>query len=510
VAAAAYVAAHQRPQYTPPPPAPAQFAASVITNQALARAHFTPKRLYADNARRLASQAKEFQPNRVESDLLLSEALTRYDGLGAGEKAIWEQKARQHDIEQPFVLKRILECFKSNASSSFEAVAGEIDHWCSGETIRQLYVKCDYKKYVERVVPIVGPEQKKENLAFARRLRSNWNQGPGKYLVINIDEKWMVGMLARHAKMCELLGLPRTHLYAQHKNHITKLMVLAITGYAFEDHFENGGTGVLLGLHRIVAAKIARKAQNARGRKADGSMGFPAPGKGWDGGGVQKRAMGDPWMVPAAITGSNSGTSDNPKFSLLQLFKEVVFPQLVKLTEPTGALFFGYTVVWQWDNAGPHVEAGLMKYVTPFCRAHGWLWEPQGPQMPIANTCDLYVFPLMSRWHAYLCRKHGKAPVSPDVIWQNVKAVWTRIPSANIAAAHVMAYRVMEKVIKAKGGNEFITNGMHCGVRRDFVYTNEGIRRKDQKKLKAPDVIMGAENWWERVPNKASEVGYDE
>jgi hypothetical protein len=74
----------------------------------------------------------------------------------------------------------------------------------------------------------------------------------------------------------------------------------------------------------------------------------------------------------------------------------------------------------------------------------------------------------------------------------NVKAVWSRIPSANIAASHVLAYRVMEKVIKAKGGNNFITNGMHCGVRRDFVYTDEGIRPRRGGKLAAPDVEMSS------------------
>ena len=134
--------------------------------------------------------------------------------------------------------------------------------------------------------------------------------------------------------------------------------------------------------------------------------------------------------------------------------------------------------MWQWDNAPGHIDKTLVAFAKEFCAAQPtpWIWAPQSAQLPISNTCDLYVFPLMSRWHAYLCRKHGRAPVSPDVIWTNVKAVWSRIPSANIAASHVLAYRVMEKVIKAKGGNKFITNGMHCGVRRDFVYTDEGIR----------------------------------
>lgn len=249
-------------------------------------------------------------------------------------------------------------------------MAGEIDHWCSGETIRQLFAKCNYKNYVERIVPIIGDEQREKNLAFAK-LRSNWGQGAGKYLIVNVDEKWMVGMLARHAKMCDMLGLERTNLFAQHKNHIAKLMVLAITGYAFEDHFENGGVGVLLGLHRIVAAKIAQKAQNAYRRKKNGKMGFPDPGEGMNGCGERLRNGGEAWMVPAPITGSNSGTPDAPKFSLLQLLQETVFPQLVELTKP-GALFHGYTVVWQWDNAGPHGESGLMDFVTPFCAEHGW------------------------------------------------------------------------------------------------------------------------------------------
>jgi hypothetical protein len=44
-----------------------------------------------------------------------------------------------------------------------------------------------------------------------------------------------------------------------HKNHIDKVMCLAITGYAYENNIENGGIGLKLGFYRCEAAKIAKR-----------------------------------------------------------------------------------------------------------------------------------------------------------------------------------------------------------------------------------------------------------
>ena len=103
----------------------------------------------------------------------------------------------------------------------------------------------------------------------------------------------------------------------------------------------------------------------------------------------------------------------------------------------------------------------------------------RSPQLPISNTCDLYVFPLMARQHAHLCRvEAGKSVASTDVIWEKVQEVWRNMPSADIAMAHVLAYRVMGKVVASGGKTDFLDDdGIHTGLRRDFTRTDRGIER---------------------------------
>jgi hypothetical protein len=48
-----------------------------------------------------------------------------------------------------------------------------------------------------------------------------------------------------------------------------------------------------------------------------------------------------------------------------------------------------------------------------------------------------------------------------------------------IARGFALAYRVAAQVIKSKKSNKFLhEDSFHSGVRRDFFYTDKGIRRK--------------------------------
>jgi hypothetical protein len=68
--------------------------------------------------------------------------------------------------------------------------------------------------------------------------------------------------------------------------------------------------------------------------------------------GVTIREMGDAYLIDCNVTGSNEGTSDAPKFSLLSLFRDHVFPKVLELVK-NGGEFEGYFPVFQGDNAGP-------------------------------------------------------------------------------------------------------------------------------------------------------------
>ena len=64
-----------------------------------------------------------------------------------------------------------------------------------------------------------------------------------------------------------------------------------------------------------------------------------------------------------------------------------------------------------------------------------------------------------------------------DKIWKTVENVWNETSSSEVARAFVLAYRVMDVIIKEDGNNDFLSNGTpHCNVRRDYKDTTTGIK----------------------------------
>ena len=94
----------------------------------------------------------------------------------------------------------------------------------------------------------------------------------------------------------------------------------------------------------------------------------------------------------------------------------------------------------------------------------------------------------MARRNSELCRQHaGFAPASVPVIWEMLQKVWKQLPSADVASAFVLTYRVMKQVVDNGGGNQFINDiGIHNNVRTDFRRTMTGIERVDGKHIAPP------------------------
>ena len=55
------------------------------------------------------------------------------------------------------------------------------------------------------------------------------------------------------------------------------------------------------------------------------------------------------------VTGSNDGTSKDPKFQLNMFFEKCLFPVIEKLV-CDGGRFYGFSPVIHGDNAGPHQD----------------------------------------------------------------------------------------------------------------------------------------------------------
>ena len=190
-----------------------------------------------------------------------------------------------------------------------------------------------------------------------------------------------------------------------------------------------------------------------------------------------------------AVTGSDPGTADDPKFPLKSLLENKVFPDVETLVGP-GGKFEGYTPVFQGDNAGPHAEKEFVAFVEEYCRKKGWHWEPQAPQMLHMNVLDLFIFPNMSKQHTDLTRdREGLKVLSEDQIWTAAEEVWMELPDCKIASGYIQAYRIAAKVIAAKGDNSFLGGDgtVHVGVNQDFDESLNGMKRKDGAVVAAPN-----------------------
>ena len=178
-------------------------------------------------------------------------------------------------------------------------------------------------------------------------------------------------------------------------------MVVALTAYAFMDNVENGGTGVKLGIFRCEGPRVALRAARSqyqkfgRERKSVWDPNHSAPLRMHSFSILwpltlmltltlirqlqvtkKDRKAEDVFFVDCNVKGSSTGTATSPKFSLLVLFRDAIFPLVANLVKK-GGRFADYTPVFQGDNAGPHDDGTFKKYVMRYCMQHGWLWEPQ-------------------------------------------------------------------------------------------------------------------------------------
>ncbi len=108
-------------------------------------------------------------------------------------------------------------------------------------------------------------------------------------------------------------------------------MAHATVGFCFDGNPENGGEGLLIGLNRCQAFKVAQKAYRGKG-------------------GV-KIVKGDCLLTDCNVTGTDVGTPDKPKFALRALWEYGLLPSLDALVAPGGQCE-GALVIHQEDNAG--------------------------------------------------------------------------------------------------------------------------------------------------------------
>jgi hypothetical protein len=444
---------------------------SVIDDRAYAKATYTATYLFTlDYVKRTKDTYHDRLPTKDQVGEWKARAARAWRYSTKAQREVWDMKAREHENQQPLIAERVIQSLQTNASKSYGAVSLDIGEWCSASTIQVWLASFkSYSIYVERVLPLLSIVQREKHVTFSKLLRSNWNLPKAKYLWIHYDEKWFYGFVTRsNAKKCPELGLEKEMHAIYHRNHISKVMAVAFTAYTVDDHVENGGDGLKLGFFRVQSARVAAKRVRKSRRDEFGRLRYD---------GEVLREKGDIYLVDSTVTGSDAGTCRSPKYPLLPLFLDTVFPKVEALVG-VGGHYAGYIPIIQGDNAGPHQEGDFDASCKAYCHTRGWHWIPQAPQMPYANNLDLVVFPCMSKRHTQLLRQHGNSVIPNDQIWKAAQEVWNDLESYVIARGFVLAYRIAAKVIEGEGGNDFLNNAdFHCEVRKDFANTATGIKR---------------------------------
>ncbi len=171
-----------------------------------------------------------------------------------------------------------------------------------------------------------------------------------------------------------------------------KVMGHGTVGYCFTNDPEEGGEGILIGLHRCQSFKVMKRKVNEQSVDAD-------TGRRTSKGNAVKYNRGDLILVDCNVTGSTYGTPSVPKFPLIQLWTTCLLPELEALVAPGGRCE-GAVVVHQEDNAGPHVDKAYKDWLQAEFDKRGWRLEYQAPQGPYTNVLDLQMFPAMSKRHS--------------------------------------------------------------------------------------------------------------
>ncbi len=191
----------------------------------------------------------------------------------------------------------------------------------------------DFCLYRKRIRPGLTEQNRLKQIAFSRHVHNRWGLPNDQRILWTMsDEKWWFELVSwTFAKMCPALGIAKEVFAVHHKKHISKVMAHATVGYLFTGNPEDGGEGLLLGLNRCQAFKVAQRSYKGKGGKR-----------------INK---GDCLLTDCNVTGTDTGTPLKPKFALRNLWEYGLLPSLDALVAD-GGLCAGAIVVHQEDNAG--------------------------------------------------------------------------------------------------------------------------------------------------------------
>ena len=261
---------------------------------------------------------------------------------------------------------------------------------------------------------------------------------------------WSI-VVRRNLKCIPVLGIEPGQHGVQHKSHLDKTMGIASTGFIpTNNDITKGGVAHLVSLTRVGKSEKAVRNTYKRVYKPDGTYHYPK---------VQSnvlRKKGQFYFKNLEITGSSTGTTKNPKFCLLDWFKNIKIPACEELCRKVGTT--EKTILrYQMDGAGPHQDGKLLEFINDEFQKRGWLLKFQPSNSPVTNVKDDSLFPALSK---HISREQGinkgSQTFTPDELWAAVKKCWHNFPLDSLARGYVRHAQMASALVACNGGDDFV------------------------------------------------------
>ena len=374
----------------------------------------------------------------------------------------------------PFLLSEITKALSTTRGSvSWKTLATLVSgsgnlEMMSDETIRKFVMALPNSSYkTTKLLPKLDKANKQRRKWWGQQFwiffESARTFNNCQVVLIHMDKKWFWSIVVRRNLKCiPVLGIEPVQHGVQHKSHLDKTMGIASTGFIpTNNDITKGGVAHLVSLTHVGKNEKAVRNTYKRVYKPDGTYHYPK---------VQSNVLqkkGQFYFKNLEITGSSTGTTKNPKFCLLDWFKNIEIPACEELCRKVGTT--QKTILrYQMDGAGPHQDGKLLEFINDEFQKRGWLLKFQPSNSPVTNVKDDCLFPALSK---HISREQrinkGSQIFTPDELWVAVKKCWHNFPLDSLARGYVRHAQMASALVACNGGDDFVRERgrLHYNVR---------------------------------------------
>ena len=195
---------------------------SVVTDREFARSVYTPLFFFKQNfvdRKRAEVLLSGFGFGKSEKGEAEREAVTKWHALTPEARQPYKILAASHDEKQPLILDTVVGLIKADTNKTYAHTSNELGAWCSGASIRRLFVKSGVRMYADIPIPNLSVDQLDQRRRFGEKVG-----GRQPILDIHFDEKWFKGQVSRknHKQCIELNIVEKSATEVKHKKSHSK------------------------------------------------------------------------------------------------------------------------------------------------------------------------------------------------------------------------------------------------------------------------------------------------